>query len=196
MYVDKEKDILVDCDGVLLDWLYTFEKWMQFQGFVNNTTAKPSYDLCERYGIQAGEITQIIQQFNESAWIGTLTQFRDSIKYVRKLHEEGFKFHVISSMSDDVPAGDLRTQCLERIFGDVFSSFEYLSCFSSKLKSLSKYKDSGCYWIEDDVNNAIDGDAVGLTSLLMGHDYNSHYRGNIRRVENWREVYKIITHEI
>jgi len=197
MYVTKEKDILVDCDGVLLDWLYHFNKWMQFQGCEFDTSVNPStYALDEHYGVSHGEINHIIQQFNESAWIGKLTQYKDSIKYVKKLHEEGFKFHVISSMSDDGPAGDLRTRSLKDIFGDVFSSFEYLPCFGSKLKALSKFKNTGCYWIEDDVNNAIDGDMVGLTSLIMSHEYNANYRGELRRVRNWKEIYQIITHEI
>ena len=28
MYVNKNKTILVDCDGVLLDWEYSFHTWM------------------------------------------------------------------------------------------------------------------------------------------------------------------------
>jgi len=196
MFVTKEKDILVDYDGVLLDWLYTFDKLMLLQGCKSNTSVNPTYSSDEYYGIQLSEINQIIQRFNESAWIGEITQFKDSIKYVKMLHEEGFKFHVIFSMSVDGPAGDLRTCGLKATFGDVFSSFEYIPCFSSKLKALSKFKNTGCFWIEDDVNNAIDGDMVGLTSLIMSHEYNANYRGALRRVQNWKEIYQIINHNL
>ena len=33
----NEKLILVDCDGVLLDWQYSFLKWMKERGY-NPTT--------------------------------------------------------------------------------------------------------------------------------------------------------------
>jgi len=35
---------------------------------------------------------------------------------------------------------------------------------------------------------------MGLTPLLMEHDHNAdHVSNNVRRVQNWREVYEIIT---
>jgi len=56
------------------------------------------------------------------------------------------------------------------------------------------YKDSGCYWVEDKPENSELGYNMGLTPLLMEHDHNAdHVSDNVKRVQNWREVYEIIT---
>jgi len=39
----NEKLILVDCDGVLLDWQYSFYKWMAERG--HNPVADGVYDM-------------------------------------------------------------------------------------------------------------------------------------------------------
>jgi hypothetical protein len=42
------KKILSDCDGVLLDWAYSFDKWMKFH-FDLEVTDYSKYDVGERY---------------------------------------------------------------------------------------------------------------------------------------------------
>ena len=40
--------ILTDCDGVLCDWMYSFNAFMEMQGFKEKQT---SYNVNEFYGI-------------------------------------------------------------------------------------------------------------------------------------------------
>ena len=42
------KKILTDCDGVLLDWAYSFEKWMKFH-FDLTVVDQTEYDIAKRY---------------------------------------------------------------------------------------------------------------------------------------------------
>jgi FMN phosphatase YigB (HAD superfamily) len=99
--VDPKKIILTDVDGVLLDWEWAFSVWMQERGFTLTADNKKSYYLHHHYN----DLTQVqakalVKQFNESAAIGFLPALRDSVYYVKRLHEEhGYTFHAITSES-------------------------------------------------------------------------------------------------
>jgi len=193
MYIDNEKVILTDCDGVLLDWMYHFHRWMDKKGFklVNPT----SYKVHEQYNMQPLEAKYIIRHFNESAEIAFLSPLRDAVKYVRKLHEEhGFIFHCITSMTDNMAAQHLRKVNLETVFGkNVFEELVILGCGADKDEALLPYKDTECFWIEDKVENAVVGMQYNLKSVLVSHEHNRSYKGNIPVVKNWKEIYDIIT---
>ena len=84
----KDKVILTDCDGVLLDWSYSFGQWMTRHGYEINPNYKSNYAMAQRYGLEKTEAKRLIRMFNESASIRKLPPLRDAIKYVKKLHEE------------------------------------------------------------------------------------------------------------
>lgn len=188
----SEKLILVDCDGVLADWLYGFQRWMKQHGF--NIVEPNEYDIGKMYGIETSYSKMLIRNFNESAAIGWLSPFRDSVKYVRKLHEDhGFIFHCITSLSLNEYAGNLRRKNLEALFGKtVFEKIECLDCGADKDEALLPYKDSGCLWVEDKIENCDVGLDLGLNSVLIAHGHNYHYKGSAPRVQNWREIYDMV----
>jgi len=191
----SEKLILTDCDGVLLDWKYGFFRWMKEKGY--SPVEKAEYDIGKTFGIEKDLAKNLVRNFNESAAIGYLPQFRDAIKYVRKLHEEkGFIFHCITSLSLDEYAGRLRQKNLEAIFGKtVFEKIECLDCGADKDEALMPYKDSGCMWVEDKLENAIAGINAGLQSILITHDHNESFdneKNGIIRVKNWKEIYEMV----
>jgi len=193
MFVTKEKIILVDCDGVLLDWEYSFDGWMNRHGYKILNESR-EYNIKFKYDIGNKKALQLIRMFNESAQIRKLTPFRDAIKYVRKLHtDHGYVFHVISSLSDDEYSQHLRTKNLRELFGDtVFERYVYLDCDISKKQALLKYSNSNCWWIEDNIDNVIIGENIGLNSLIMSHNYNVDCPKNIERVQNWKDIYRKI----
>lgn len=191
----KEKVILVDCDGVLLDWVYSFGQWMKRHGYVEQ--CNDTYSIDKRYGIDRAEGKKLVRMFNESAWIRKLPPYRDAIKYVKKLHEEhGYIFHAITSLSNDDYAQHLRTKNLIEMFGPtVFEKYIYLDTGADKDEALAKYKDTECYWVEDKPENAQVGFDLGLTSILMNHDHNKNYNVDALRVNNWKEIYRLIVGE-
>jgi len=192
-YAQNDKVILTDCDGVLLDWEYAFDSWMFRHGYTLNFIN--SYNITERYNISKQEASKSVNMFNESAWIRRLSPLRDSIKYVKKLHEEhGYVFHCISSLSDDEYSQHLRTKNLQELFGNTaFQKFTYLKCGADKLNTLKEYKNSECWWIEDVPKNADHGSSLNLNSIVMAHEWNKNYSGT--RVQNWKEIYHMITGE-
>ena len=193
---NPQKLILVDADGVILDWEWAFSVWMEQHGFVKTEDSQFMYDIGQRYGVDHEQGRKLIKLFNESAAIGFLPPLRDAMYYVKRLHEEhGYRFHCITSLSSDRNAQRLREMNLEKLFGPtVFESIVCLETGADKNQALEPYRDSGCYWIEDKPENAEVGHELGLKSILMEHGHNmSHANEQIPVVKNWREIYAIIT---
>lgn len=188
----RNKVILVDCDGVLLDWVYSFGQWMKRHGYVE--VRDDTYNIEERYGIPRAEGKKLTRMFNESAWIRKLPPYLDAIKYVKKLHQDhGYIFHAITSLSNDDYAQHLRTKNLIELFGPtVFERYTYLDTGADKDEALKKYYGTRCVWVEDKPENADEGLKNGLDSVLMSHAHNANYNGQAKRVYNWKEIYDYI----
>ena len=191
----KKKIILVDGDGVILDWEYAFDVYLQTHGFNKVEGGEFKYNIGKRYGIDPEQGKKLVKIFNESAAIGFLPPLRDSMFYVKKLAEEhGYRFHLITSLSKDENAQELRKMNVRKLFGEyAFEKFVFLDTGADKDEALEPYRDTGYYWIEDKTVNAEVGYELGLKSILMEHGHNLDYKNpNIPKVKNWREVYDII----
>lgn len=192
----KNKIILVDCDGVCLDWEYAFDVYLQQHGFNKVSGGDRKYDIGKRYGIDREQGKRLIKIFNESAHIGFLPPLRDSMYYIKRLHEEhGYVFHAITSLSQDENAQELRRMNLRKLFGKTaFEKFVFLDTGADKDQALEPYRDSGLWWIEDKIVNCELGRNLGLRSLLMEHGHNMDFDDvDIPRVKNWRDIYQRIT---
>ena len=198
MYVSKNKTILVDCDGVLLDWEYSFHAWMCRHGYKIVENGFDIYKVNERYGIEFAEGKKLVRMFNESAAIRKLPPLRDAMKYVKKLHEEhGYVFHAITSLSNDTYSQYLRTKNLIELFGKTaFEKYTYLDTGADKDEALAEYEGSGCFWVEDKPDNAECGLRFGLDPILINHMHNENVKlsKGITRVNNWAFIYRMITH--
>ena len=186
--------ILTDCDGVLLNWEYAFNTWMQRHGYKEVPNAYKFYDIGDRYGISNDEKKRLVKFFNESSAIGFLPPLRDAMYYVDKLHRKhGAVFHVITSLSLEPTAQDLRINNLNKLFGStVFEKFVFLDTGADKDEALEPYRGSYDVWIEDKVENADLGYDIGLDSIIMEHGFNMDYEGPCPIVRNWKDVYHYV----
>ena len=192
----KDNVILVDADGVLLNWEYAFAIWMEQHGFTKVPGGEFNYDIGQQYGIEHDQGRKLIKIFNESAAIGFLPPLRDAMYYVKRLHEEyGYTFHCITSLSTDPNAAKLREMNLAKLFGKTaFTKVVCLETGADKNLALEPYRDTQCHWIEDKPENALVGYNLGLKSILMEHGHNMHYyHDQIPIVKNWREIFDLIT---
>jgi FMN phosphatase YigB (HAD superfamily) len=191
-----EKMILTDADGVLLNWIGAFEQWMHNHRF--RKVVYDEYDIDLAYGLEEWQSDKLIKQFNESANIGHLAPYLDSVKYVKKLHEEhGYVFRVITSLGLDPYAAKLREKNLKKLFGTAIDIVICLDTNASKDEALAPYADSGMFWVEDKVENAIAGAKIGLQAILMQQGHNRHIRTEACiTVVNWKEIYELITGEV
>ena len=191
----KDKIILTDCDGVILDWEEGFSIWMEHHGHSKVEGYQYMYNIGDRYGITKEQGSKLVKQFNESAAIGFLPPLRDAQYFVKKLHEQHqFKFIAITSLSLDPYAKYLRERNLKKLFGDAFIEVICLDTGADKDKILAEYgpKYPGNYWIEDKPENLNWGIDAGLNGILVEHGHNMDYTGNANVVVNWQEIYNIV----
>tara|TARA_B110000858_G_scaffold112871_1_gene129052 strand:+ start:652 stop:1245 length:594 start_codon:yes stop_codon:yes gene_type:complete len=194
--IKKDKIILTDIDGVILDWEEGFSVWMEHQGFTKVEGYQYMYSIGDRYGIDLKQGSRLVKQFNESAAIGFLPPLRDAQYFVKKLHEQhGFKFLAITSLSLDPYAKQLRTRNLKKLMGDAFIDVICLDTGADKTEILIEYgrEYPGNYWIEDKPNNLQDGIDAGLEGILVEHGHNMDFTGDANIVKNWEEIYNLLT---
>jgi FMN phosphatase YigB (HAD superfamily) len=190
------KLILTDCDGVLMDWNTVFIEWMALKGFKEVRT--DVYHINERYGIDRQLSKDLVREFNESAAIGYLKPFRDSLYYARRMYEEhGICFRVITSLSLNPWAVKAREANLKQYFGDAIESVVCLDTGADKDEALAPYKDSGLFWIEDKPENAIAGMKLGLRGILINHEHNNYTVPNVGwksvfRADSWADIYDLV----
>lgn len=191
----KDKIILTDCDGVILDWEEGFSIWMEHHGHTKVEGYQFMYSIGDRYGIDKDQGSKLVKQFNESAAIGFLPPLRDAQFFVKKLHEQHqYKFICITSLSLDPYARYLRQRNLKKLMGDAFIDVVCLDTGADKDEILKEYgeKYKGNYWIEDKPENLDWGIDAGLNGILIEHGHNIDYKGQGTVVKNWEEIYKLI----
>jgi len=192
----KDKIILTDCDGVVLDWEEGFSIWMEHHGHSKVEGYQYVYSIGDRYGLTKEQGNKLVKQFNESAAIGFLPPLRDAQYFIKKLHEQHqYKFICITSLSLDPYAKYLRERNLKKLMGDAFIEVVCLDTGADKDIILEEYgvKFPGNYWIEDKPENVNWGIDAGLNGILIEHGHNLDYKGNATIVKNWQEIYNIIT---
>lgn len=191
-----ERLILTDCDGVILDWNARFHAWMLSRGYTMAPKGDEQYRIGIRYGISYEEGKSLVREFNNSSAIAFLPAYKDSIYYMDLLwRKHGYKFAVITSISLDQFTQKLRKYNLYELFDkNMFESIVCLDTGSDKDEALEQYRDTGCYWIEDSINNAKTGRDLGLQSFLMEHSHNrTRCPDGVTMVDSWKDIYQRIT---
>ncbi len=191
-----EKIILTDCDGVLLRWNEGFETFAAQKGHPRIPGTETEYSMALRHGITMKQALDYIKEYNESDAVAYLEPFADSVEYVGKLADMGFRFIAVTSLSDHPDAKIHRTNNLRDIYGDVFDEVVCLSMGASKANVLMRWADTGYYWIEDHMRQAEAGHEAGLRTVLINHPYNNHYKTDLFPVVSydtpWKEIYKLV----
>jgi len=192
--MDKQRVILTDVDGVLLDWEWAFGIWMQERGYVQRPNAKDYYTIHDQFeNLTLTEAKKFTRLFNESAAIGFLPPLRDSVYWIRRLNEElGYRFICITSLSTDINAQKLRRMNLEKYYGDVFDDIVCLPTGSDKHEALDKFVGTEYFWVEDKPENADVGFERGLRSILIEHGHNMKHQCPYPIAKNWREIFDIV----
>ena len=108
--------ILTDVDGVLLEWEPAFTSWMASKGYTIKTPNV--YKQSTRYGLEQDLADDLVERFNESAWMGYLKPMPGAVEWIDKLGREGYTVECLTSQSEDVCAGDIRRYNLAQVFGN------------------------------------------------------------------------------
>lgn len=196
--------ILCDVDGVLLDWCAGFDKWMKETGFPLYETVV-GCPLRDKYRISEDALCFLIEVFNSTEHFSDLPVLADAAEYLKKLKEEGYEIVLITSMGSKKESEGYRITNLTKHFGaGCYAKLHCLPLRTSKHSILSEYNDSEreIWWIEDSIENALDGVKLGYKTILIAHDYNQQehhkdkYKGKqLTVVENWKQAYQTITNK-
>lgn len=190
------KIILTDADGVLVDWNNAFDVFMESKGFPRLPGTDDEYRISDRHDIPSELAQACVKEFNESSLIAKLEPFADSVEYVKKLAILGFRFIVVTSISNAPQAQRNREENLKNLFGNIFIDIHCIEQGSSKANILSNWAGKGYYWIEDHMRQAEAGHEAGLKTVLINHPYNTHYKTDLFPVVSytspWKEIYEMI----
>ena len=189
-----DKIILTDIDGVVFDWHTAFVRWMELQGYSSTGVIHHDAEIHNEFGISLQEATVKREEFNASMACSVLEPMRESHTWIKKLHEEGFHFVAITSLSDKPIAQYYRYLNLEDYFDtDVFVDVRCLPAGAPKLEAMMDFEDSGLIYVDDRISNLEDALKVGLKPVMMKHAYNIHYSNKrVKQVANWADIYKYV----
>ena len=198
--------ILTDVDGVLLNYTAGFLRWatqirhekIKFRLNGENKTNR----FCEVLDINEDQESELVREFNFSADCGNLGPWKDSVKYVRKLHEEhGYMFHAITCLGSSKKAQDARIENLKRLYGNVFLAVDFCEIGEAKDKHLSKYEGSGCWYLDDFHKHINTANKYGLECIWVPESEGSKPPTTACRIvghlskdrsDPWRKIYEII----
>lgn len=189
-----DKIILTDIDGVVFDWHTAFVKWMELQGYSSTGVIHHDAEIHNEFGISLQEATVKREEFNASMSCSILEPMRQAEVWIKKLHEEGFHFIAVTSLSDKPIAQYYRYLNIEDYFEtDVFVDVRCLPAGAPKLDVLSEFENSKLIFVDDRISNLEDALKVGLTPVMMKHAYNIHYTNQkVHQVANWHDIYKYV----
>ena len=192
----KMKHILTDADGVLVNWNKGFVEFMLEKGYPVIAGTENHYGIMERHGCTYEQAGEFIKEFNESPSIAELSAYADAQEYVGKLANLGFRFTVVTSLSNEPTAVQNRKTNLFNLYGDVFDEIVCLQLGAKKYEELTRWQHSGLFWIEDHTQQAEAGLNAGLRPILVKHPYNAHYETEhfptVSHINPWEEIYYII----
>ena len=190
-----DKIILTDIDGVVFDWHTAFVKWMELQGYSSTGVIHHDAEIHNEFGISLQEATVKREEFNASMSCSILEPMRQAEVWIKKLHEEGFHFIAVTSLSDKPIAQYYRYLNIEDYFEtDVFVDVRCLPAGAPKLDTMMEFENSELIYIDDRISNLEDALKVGLKPIMMKHAYNIHYTNkNVHQVANWKDIYDYVT---
>lgn len=184
--------VLLDCDGVLLDWESGLEHHMRthhahvWTGYKNDHV----YDLVRRYNMAATQADHIMKDFHTHDAYAHLQPLPGAITAIKHLHKF-CDLAVITASGTQELTQHMRRDNLNHIFGSVFDHVHCTDTFDEKRSYLAQYPPG--YWVEDHAGNAIMGAEQGHHAYLIHAAHNqAQQMPGVIRVQNMIEAAELI----
>ena len=187
---------MTDVDDCLFAWNDAFMEFAnkfypQYEPVID---AMAHWKIWDKFtNVSEEQSEAMLLHFNTSAKQAFMPPKWDSVEYVNKLIDEGWRFIAITSVSDDPDVYKLREMCLDTLFPGGCIELHCLPLHGDKKEYLKQWQGKPYYWIEDKLKNAIAGHELGFKTILMDHPYNQNAPEGITRVNSWEQVYSILT---
>ena len=189
------KLILTDMDDVLVDWVagFTLFNRTHYRPDLPDMPSDCGWDMSPWLGCTKDESVRRVQEFNSGEFpeFGKLPPTKNSVYGIQTLAMLGFKFVIVTCATTVPKAVAMRRENAYRLFGDALEDIHILGLKDKKGPILSQYEPT--YWIDDKVEHAEAGYAVGHHALVMNQSHNTSIQTHVPRVNNWHEICQIIT---
>ena len=189
--------LLLDVDGVLLDWLSGFEQYLLQQAPELHRDFSGLHDaenLEQLLGMSTTQMDNWIHKFHHDPEFEYLQPLPGAQAALRTL-QPWVRMVCITASGRSPDSVRMRKANLLSVFGDVFDQVWCTNGSVEKPKYLHMYPPG--YWVEDTLNNAIMGVKAGHEAFLMDAIYNKHVHDDqVRRVTNMAEVGDIILSQL
>jgi FMN phosphatase YigB (HAD superfamily) len=187
---------MTDVDDCLFAWNDAFMEFAnkfypQYEPVIDAMAHWRIWDKFSNVSEEQSE--EMLLHFNTSAKQAFMPPKWDSVEYVNRLIEEGWRYIAITSVSDDPDVYKLRKMCLDTLFPGGCIELHCLPLHGEKKDYLKQWQGKPYYWIEDKLKNAEAGHELGFKTILMDHPYNQNAPEGITRVNSWEQIYSILT---
>lgn len=192
--MSNKKEIILDVDGVLLD----YEK--AFEDYFNLTPISDTYrDFTDRFGIHDDEILKMVNDFSLEKEFSMLEPFDGAIEALNSFKDKGYKISIISSCGDNPYVHELRKTNLLNVFGDIFDKITLIGMRLCKAEFLEEYKNTNSIWIDDTFKHYKSGLKLGLDSIWRTTKYNKLDQKDFPEENilcDWKDIYSYISNSL
>lgn len=183
--------VILDCDGVLLNWDTTFALWMFTTHNKRLDLDGPSkWDLGHWIGCDHKRAMGYVHEFNHSDEFAYIEACPRALIGIDNLVNAGHTLSVLTSCHDSVNVTANRKFNLQQKFGDVFTRVTCLALSESKIGMLSNM--SRGIWVEDNYANATHGLDAGHDTFMVRRRHNAamekHSTPDITWMTDWAPV--------
>jgi hypothetical protein len=159
----------------LLDWLHGFQIFAEQRlGRRLDPAGPPDFDLHHWLGLSSfAQAIPLIEAFNSGVggYFGKLPALPGAVEAIKTFANQGRDLHIITACSTCEDAIAQRLQNLKDIFGDAFASIHCVGLRDSKRPLLDRFKPAT--WVEDKLENGIEGKASGHKTYLIRSSHNA-----------------------
>ena len=197
--------IILDCDGVLLNWRDSFNQWCIENGFFKDYNSWPNWDyryqpyIASDFAKIPGFDLTLGKLFAESYHIAKLPPLPGAVEAVHKMQAAGHTIKLISSFSNNYQSKKMREENLVNVFGEgVFQECVFLPFRSPKIDYLRAFNQQDhCVYVEDFEKHLDEAVEAGISSaccLLISNTFNHKHKPEYRR-GGWDSTVKFILGE-
>lgn len=185
--------ILVDVDGVLVDWSSQFPHFLEQKGLPHEKAimgyAHSEWQTVEDLvWLPLDEATSLVEEYTCSEFMKRLTPYKDALLAVNQL-KHIYDFVAVTAISNDPQAHQNRTENLEFWFPGAFSKVHCVGMGGNKLEILSKYDST--VWIDDSPGHIREGLMAGHKCIRLVRDSRMNQVPSFT-ASNWAELTNLI----
>lgn len=201
--------LLVDVDGVLLNWLAGFEKWLMRMDYtINDHVDGVAPDNPKRFQdgmnreISTDTMRAYRRAFKHTAYFEQLPPFGNAIPAIRAIYESGVDIVAITAAGTDHHVQEARLRNIRNHFGHAISKVHFVNPGEPKAKFLDMYADRKAgyrpVWIDDYPRYVREGIDCGLPTIQMVAPPQMSILHNLEHVspvitDNWMDIVDLYT---